>query len=152
MPDIVGQNTFLPGGVGQMVRASWPVFGAGVQWFLTLPANEMWELLAVHYRLATNATAATRQCRIEFHPISSGLINCRAICSYTQPASTTVEGFFMRDGFQMAATVAGGGVQTGTAQMGPFFIWEGDLHIFADGFQAGDNFSVVEGIYRRWRY
>lgn len=149
-----GTLSFLPSGRGELTRESFAVTGAGSQWFVQIPTNEVWQLIALHYRLTTSATAATRHVRMHFEPASLGTLNPTLPCGYTQVASTTVEGYFLAQSPRNdVATVAiTGGALVGVTGMGEWWVWDGLLRLTALLLQAGDNFSLVEATYNQWRY
>jgi len=62
---------------------------AGSEWTTTVPANKIWEILAIHYHLATSATVASRIPKVSFTDGTSQIAECRTVSS--QLASLTYE-------------------------------------------------------------
>lgn len=62
---------------------------AGAEWSITVPPSLTWELLAVHYQLATSAVVANRVSTLQARD-SAGVLVWKAYSGQSQPASQQV--------------------------------------------------------------
>lgn len=149
MPGTFG---YLAGVRGELTRQSFTAPGAGTNFFVSVPATELWQMVMVHVRFTTNATVATRTNRIHFDPATAGTVNPVIVFPYNQTASQVTETSLLSGSARNdAAPVALGGSLYSTIGLGDWMIWDGLFRITCTNIQAGDQFNIIEATYWRWR-